>query len=134
MQKIINIKFISLEFDFGYSKDDESTFLNKGSIDAEVFVEIEDEGINTTITHKLGLKDVSFTDLVTTEEKENIISNINTVGGLIQALRMLVSLKVANDLNMEIADINYISPIPQIEILEEQVNDLNIAMANIMGV
>jgi len=120
MQKITNIKFLSLEFDFGYDKNFEETYENKGRIDAEVFVEIENEGNVSTITHRTELQDVSFSDFITEEDKENIIKNTDSFGEFIQILRTLIALKVASDLNMEIADIDYVVPTP----LREEVEDL----------
>lgn len=110
MQKITNIKFLSLEFDFGYDKNFEETYENKGRIDAEVFVEIENEGNVSTITHRTELQDVSFSDFITEEDKENVIKNTDSFGEFIQILRTLIALKVASDLNMEIADIDYVAP------------------------
>lgn len=120
MQRITNIKFLSLEFDFGYFKDNENSIDNLGRIDAEVFVEIENEGNVSTITHRTELQNVSFSDFIAEEDKENIIKNTDSFGEFIQILRTLIALKVASDLNMEIADIDYVVPTP----LREEVEDL----------
>lgn len=110
MQKITNIKFLSLEFDFGYDKNFEETYESKGRIDAVVFVEIENGGSISTITHKVALQDVSFDDFLIEEDKNEIIKEANSFSEYIQVLRKLIALKVANDLNIEVADMEYVIP------------------------
>lgn len=109
MRKITNVKFLSLEFDF------EDT----GKIDAEVFVEIENEGEVSVMTYRAELQDTSFSDFITEEDKTSIIIGTNNLGEYIQALRQLITLKVANDLGIGIADIDYIAPLPLSEKVEK---------------
>lgn len=110
MQRIINIKFIGLEFDFGYQKDNIESHENLGRIDAEVFVEVENQGDISVIKHQIKLHDVSIEDLIREEDRTDLINDTNSLGDYIQLLRRLIMVKLAEDLNIEIADTNYISP------------------------
>ena len=109
MPKIINLRFLSMEFDFGYNEENEETHDRKGRVDSEVFVEIDNDGEVSVVTHRVDLNNLDILDFISEEDKADIIGNINTVGEYIQSLRRLVSLKVAMDLNMEIAEFDYIS-------------------------
>ena len=73
MQKITDIKFISLEFDLGYSPDDEESIENKGNIHSEVFVEIDYDGEISVITHKIKLHETDLIDFMEVEDKEELI-------------------------------------------------------------
>lgn len=107
MQKIVNVRFCSFEFDFGYNPDDEETFKNKGNIDAEVFIEIETEDGIVTTKHKLDLKDISFSDFMQESDIQNIVKTTDSLAEYIQILRKVIMLKVASELNMEVADVDY---------------------------
>ena len=122
MQKITNIKFLSMEFDFGYNKEDENTYENKGKVDAEIFVEIENDGEVSVVSHKVDLSTVDFLDFMSEEDKADIIGNINTLGDYIQNFRKIVAMKVSSDLGIELADINFTPKKP----LREDVENLKL--------
>lgn len=104
---IKNIKFIGLEFDFGYSEESEEDKKNLGRIDAEVFIEIETEDGIVTTKHKLDLKDISFSDFMQESDIQNIVKTTDSLAEYIQILRKVIMLKVASELNMEVADVDY---------------------------
>lgn len=108
---IKNIKFISLEFDFGYSEESEEDKKNLGRIDAEVFVEIDDNGESKVITHKTRLDEASFLDFMSEQEVEKL--NFGTdFSTSIQQLRKLVAMKTASDFGVELADVGYVQRTP----------------------
>ncbi|NLA82956.1 MAG: hypothetical protein GX854_00190 [Clostridiales bacterium] len=108
---IKNIKFISLEFDFGYSEESEEDKKNLGRIDAEVLVEIDDNGESKVITHKTRLDEASFLDFMSEQEVEKL--NFGTdFSTSIQQLRKLVAMKTASDFGFELADVGYIQRTP----------------------
>lgn len=109
--KITGIKYIGFEFDFGYSEENEADAQNKGRIDAEVFVNVTDDGEDSIITHKVRLDETSFLDLMEVEGAEEIDFGSNFSGAL-QQIRMLIALKVADDLGIEIVDMDFIKPTP----------------------
>lgn len=126
MQKITNIKFLSMEFDFGYNKEDENTYENKGRVDTEVFVEIENDGEVSVVSHKVDLSNLDFLDLMSEDEKTNVIGNISTLGDYIQSLRNIIAIKVSNDLGIELADIDFTPKKPLREDVENlKLEDLN---------
>ncbi len=126
MQKITNIKFLSMEFDFGYNKEDENTYENKGKVDAEVFVEVENDGEISVVSHKVDLSNLDFLDLMSEEDKADIIGNINTLGDYIQNLRKIVAMKVSSDLGIELVDIDFTPKKPLREDVENlKLEDLN---------
>lgn len=126
MQRITNIKFLSMEFDFGYNKEDENTYENKGKVDAEVFVEIENDGEISVVSHKVDLSNLDFLDLMSEEDKVDIISDINTLGDYIQTLRKVIAMKVSSDLGIELADIDFSPKKPLREDVEKlKLEDLN---------
>ena len=126
MQKIINIKFFSMEFDFGYNKEDENTYENKGKVDTEVFVEIENDGEISVVSHKVDLSNLDFLDLMSEDEKTNVIGNISTLGDYIQNLRNIIAIKVSNDLGIELAGIDFTPKKP----LREEVENLKLEDLN----
>ena len=108
---IKNIKFISLEFDFGYSEESEEDKKNLGRIDAEVLVEIDDNGESKVITHKTRLDEASFLDFMSEQEVEKL--NFGTdFSTSIQQLRKLVAMKTASDFGVELADVGYVQRTP----------------------
>lgn len=109
--KITNIKFLSFEFDFDYSGESEEDKKNLGRIDAEVFVEIDDNGESKVITHKTRLDEASFLDFMSEQEVEklNFGKDFSTS---IQQLRKLVAMKMASDLGVELADVGYVQRTP----------------------
>jgi len=126
MQKITNIKFFSMEFDFGYNKEDKNTYENKGKVDAEVFVEIENDGEISVVSHKVDLSNLDFLDLMSEDEKTNFIGNISTLGDYIQNFRNIIAIKVSNDLGIELADIDFTPKKPLREDVESlKLEDLN---------
>ena len=127
MQKITNIKFIALEFDFGYSPDDEGSIENKGNIHSEVFVEIDNDGETSIITHSVKLHETDFIDFMEVGDKEELLNGINTLNDLIQVLRKTISMKVSSDLGIELADMNFTSK----NSLREDVDELK-EVANII--
>lgn len=128
--KITNVKFLSLEFDFGYYEDNEETHENKGNIDAEVFVEIESGGEIAVTKHKTNLKDVSFADFMSTEDMEEIVTQTGSLAEYIQTLRKVIMLKVANELGMEVADVDYTPAQP----LGEKVQELETGLLEMTAV
>ena len=94
----------------GYQKDNIESHENLGRIDAEVFVEVENQGAISVIKHQIKLHDVSIEDLIREEDRTDLINDTNSLGDYIQLLRRLIMVKLAEDLNIEIADTNYISP------------------------
>jgi len=126
MQRITNIKFLSLEFDFGYDKNFEETYENEGRVDAEVFVEIENDGEISVVSHKMNLSNLDFLDLMSEDEKTNVIGNISTLGDYIQNLRNIIAIKVSNDLGIELAGIDFTPKKPLREDVENlKLEDLN---------
>lgn len=107
MQKIVDVRFCSFEFDFGYHPNDEKTYNNKGNIDAKVFVDIETENGIKTNKISLDLKDVSFADFMQESDIQNIVKPTDSLAEYIQILRKVIMLKVASELNMEVADVDY---------------------------
>ena len=116
--KITNIKFLSFEFDFGYSEESEEGKKNLGRIDAEVFVEIDDNGESKVITHRTRLDEASFLDFMSEQEVEklNFGKDFSTS---IQQLRKLVAMKIASDLGVELADVGYVQRTPIRDDVEE---------------
>ena len=116
--KITNIKFLSFEFDFGYSEEIEESKKNLGRIDAEVFVEIDDNGESKVITHRTRLDEASFLDFMSEQEVEklNFGKDFSTS---IQQLRKLVAMKIASDLGVELADVGYVQRTPIRDDVEE---------------
>ena len=107
MQKITNIKFIALEFDFGYSPDDEESIENKGNIHSEIFVEIDYDGKTSILTHRVKLHETDFIDFMEVEDKKELLGEINSLNDFIQVLRKIISMKVSSDLGIELADMNF---------------------------
>lgn len=130
MQKITNIRFCSFEFDFGYDKNDESTFERKGDINAKVFVDIETE--NGIITNKvnLNLKDVSFKDFIPESDISNIVKSTDSLSEYIQILRKALILKAASDLGMDVADVDY-TPAQTLREKTEELEQALLEMTNI---
>ena len=121
---IKNIKFIGLEFDFGYSEESEEDKKNLGRIDAEVFVEIDDNGESKVITHKTRLDEASFLDFMSEQEVEKL--NFGTdFSTSIQQLRKLVAMKMASDLGVELADVGYVQRTPIRNDVEELKNRIS---------
>lgn len=116
--KILGIMFLGLEFDFGCSEDDHS---NLGRIDATVFVDTDNDGEKQRIEHKVQLHEISFKDFLSEDEIANIVNVGDDFGSILQTVRKLVMHKVANDLGMEIADVDYTPP----KSLRNNVNELN---------
>ena len=129
MQKITNIKFIALEFDLGYSPDDEESIENKGNIHSEIFVEIDNDGETSIITHKIKLCETDFIDFMEVEDKEELLNGINTLNDLIQVLRKIISMKVSSDLGIELADMNFTPK----NSLREDVDELKEVVNIILG-
>lgn len=129
MQRITNIKFLSLEFDFGYDKNFEETYENEGRVDAEVFVEIDNDGETSIITHKIKLHETDFIDFMEVEDKEELLNGINTLNDLIQVLRKIISMKVSSDLGIELADMNFTPK----NSLREDVDELKEVVNIILG-
>ena len=109
MPKITNLKFLSMEFDFGYNEENEETHDRKGRIDSEVFVEIDYDGEISVMTHRIKLHETDLLDFMEVEDKEELLNGINTLNDLIQVLREVVSMKVSSDLGIELADMNFTS-------------------------
>src|SRR5690625_707083 len=105
--KITNIKFLSFEFDFGYSEEIEESKKNLGRIDAEVFVELDDNGESKVITHRTRLDEASFLDFMSEQEVEKLNFG-KDFSSSIQQLRKLVAMKLASDLGVELADVVYV--------------------------
>lgn len=121
---IKNIKFIGLEFDFGYSEESEEDKKNLGRIDAEVFVEIDDDGESKVITHRTRLDEASFLDFMSEQEVEKL--NFGTdFSTSIQQLRKLVAMKTASDLGVELADVGYVQRTPIRNEVEELKNRIS---------
>lgn len=121
---IKNIKFIGLEFDFGYSEENEEDKKNLGRIDAEVFVEIDDDGESKVITHRTRLDEASFLDFMSEQEVEKL--NFGTdFSTSIQQLRKLVAMKTASDLGVELADVGYVQRTPIRNEVEELKNRIS---------
>ena len=129
MQKITDIKFISLEFDLGYSPDDEESIENKGNIHSEVFVEIDYDGESSVITHKVKLHEIDFIDFMEVEDKEELLNGINSLNDFIQVLRKIVSMKVSSDLGIELANMSFTSK----GSLRKDVDELKEVMDIILG-
>ena len=123
--KITNIKFLSFEFDFGYSEESEEGKKNLGRIDAEVFVEIDDNGESKVITHRTRLDEASFLDFMSEQEVEklNFGKDFSTS---IQQLRKLVAMKIASDLGVELADVGYVPTEP----IRDRVDDLEVSQTD----
>lgn len=122
MKKLTNISFIGLEFDFGYNPNDEESNKHQGRIDAEVFVEIDNDGEKSQIQYKTQLQDVSFSDFLSEEEIATLTETENNFSSFIQTLRKLITLKIASEMNIEVADMNYVEVEPlrnRIESLEQ---------------
>lgn len=115
--KILNVKFVGLEFDFGYSEDSAEDRGNHGRIDAEVFVQTETDGEQNTVTHRARLDGGSFADFLT-EEQLNELNFGTDFSSALQKLRHLITLRVASDLGAEMAGIGYIAPAP----LRDEIN------------
>ena len=123
--KITNIKFLSFEFDFGYSEEIEESKKNLGRIDAEVFVELDDNGESKVITHRTRLDEASFLDFMSEQEVEklNFGKDFSTS---IQQLRKLVAMKIASDLGVELADVGYVPTEP----IRDRVDDLEVSQTD----
>lgn len=121
---IKNIKFIGLEFDFGYSEESEEDKKNLGRIDAEVFIEVDDDGESKVITHRTRLDEASFLDFMSEQEVEKL--NFGTdFSTSIQQLRKLVAMKTASDLGVELADVGYVQRTPIRNDVEELKNRIS---------
>ena len=129
MQKITNIKFISLEFDLGYSPDNEESIEYKGDIQSEIFVEIDYDGETSGITHRVKLHETEFTDFMGVEDKEELLNGINSLNDFIQVLRKIISMKVSYDLGIDLADMDYTSK----NSLREDVDELKEVLDIILG-
>ena len=129
MPKITNLKFLSMEFDFGYNEENEETHDRKGRIDSEVFVEIDYDGEISVMTHRIKLHETDLLDFMEVEDKEELLNGINTLNDLIQVLREVVSMKVSSDLGIELADMNFISK----NSLREDVDELKEAVDILIG-
>ena len=129
MQKITNIKFIALEFDLGYSPDDEESIENKGNIHSEVFVEIDYDGETSVITHRIKLHETDLIDFMEVEDKEELLNGINSLNDLIQVLRKIVSIKVSSDLGIELETMEFIPK----KSLREDVDELKKTVDIILG-
>lgn len=99
MKVITNVSFLSLEFDFG----------EEGAISSEVFVEIDDDGDKSKLQHKVELQNVSFEEFLSEENIAELTVPGASFSTYIQNLRKLMTLKVASDLNLEVADLNYVT-------------------------
>lgn len=99
MKVITNVSFLSLEFDFG----------EEGAISSEVFVEIDDDGDKSQLQHKVELQNISFEEFLSEENIAELVVLTDNFSSYIQNLRKLIILKVASDLNLEVADLNYIT-------------------------
>lgn len=97
MGVITNISFLTLEFDFG----------KEGTIRSEVFIELEKDGEKSQLRHKLNLQNVSFSDFLSEDSISELATFKNDFSSYIQVLRKLVALKVASDLNLKVADLDY---------------------------
>lgn len=122
---ITGIKFLALEFDFGYSEETVEDQQNLGRIDAEVFVEMDDDGDASTITHKVRLDETSFLDFMD-EQDVSALDFGNSFSSAIQQLRQLVAMKVASDLGVELADVGYVVSTP----LRDKVESLEVSQAD----
>ena len=123
--KITNIKFLSFEFDFGYSEEIEESKKNLGRIDAEVFVELDDNGESKVITHRTRLDEASFLDFMSEQEVEKLNFG-KDFSSSIQQLRKLVAMKIASDLGVELADVGYVPTEP----LRDRVDDLEVSQTD----
>ncbi len=97
MRVLTNVSFLSLEFDFGA----------KGRIDANVFVEMDNNGELQKLEHKAQLHEVSFHNFLSPEQ---IIENTqvgDSFSTFIQSLRKLIILKVASDLDLDVVGDDY---------------------------
>jgi hypothetical protein len=122
---ITGIKFLALEFDFGYSEETEEDRQNLGRIDAEVFVDVDDNGDTSTLTHKVRLDEVSFLDFMDEQDVDDLDFG-NSFSSAIQQIRQLVAMKVASDLNIQLAGVGYVPSTP----LRDAVNALEISQAD----
>lgn len=129
MQKITNIKFIALEFDLGYSHDNEESIENKGNIHSEIFVEIDYDGETSIITHRVKLHETDFTDFMEVEDKEELLNGINTFNDYLQTLRKIIAMKASSDLGIELADMNFTPK----NSLREDVDELKEVVDIILG-
>lgn len=108
MKTLEKIKFVSLEFDFGA----------EGYIDAEVFVEVNIDGVSQGINHKLQLHEVSFNDFLKPDTIEEITKVGDNFSTFIQIFRKLIALKVASDLGLEVVDGEYTTVTPTRELVK----------------
>lgn len=122
---ITNIKFLALEFDFGYSEETEEDQQRLGRIDAEVFVEMDDDGDTSTLTHKIRLDEASYLDFMGEQEVGDLDFG-NSFGETIQQLRQLVAMKVASDLGIELSDVGFVASTP----LRDKVESLEISQSD----
>ena len=127
--KITNIKFLAFEFDFGYSETGEERE-NLGRIDAEVFIEVEeDSGEKNTITHRTRLDGASFSDFTGGQEAAGLGFG-GSFDTALQKVRELVALKVASDLGAELADMEYIPTQP----LRQKVSELEAGLLEMSAI
>ncbi len=124
---ITDVLFLSLEFDFE----------EEGAIRSEVFLEIEKDGEKSRVQHKVQLQDVSFGDFLGEEKIAELSNPANNFSSYIQSLRKLITLKVASDLNLKVADGEYKEIKPtrlKVEVLEaSQAEQDDLLMDIMMG-
>lgn len=108
MRVLTNVSFLSLEFDFG----------SKGIIDARVFVEIDNNGEVQHVEHKLQLQDVSFNDFLSAEQITQNTQVGDNFSSFIQNFRKLITLKIASDLGLDVADGEYTKVTPTRELVK----------------
>lgn len=116
MKVITNVSFLTLEFDFG----------EEGAIASEVFVEIDNDGEKIRLQHKVNLQNVSFADYLSESVISDIVKRGDNFNSYLQSLRKLIALKVASDLNLKVASLDYVPTVPTREKVDklEQENEL----------
>ena len=103
MSKISNVKVSSMEFDLGYHPDEPDSIEYLGRIDMETVAEIDNNGNKSSVTHKLeGVNNISFDDILTQEEKDELLSNVDDLSSFFQIYRMLICKIVGRELGMDI--------------------------------